>query len=182
MVLIYREDIDLNEWYKIEDITTILGMQRYKVRAVLAEHKAKINEGLLLPNVFKKGNSWHITGRGLITLLDILGKALPTNKKEKRKRTMAKKTFVKDNPALQLLENEQTQAVATQQPAEEATQVEEQQQLNFIYKKEAQELKTKRVQLVFKPSLYEKLKATAKANNTSVNDYVSQLLENVLKD
>lgn len=43
------------------------------------------------------------------------------------------------------------------------------------------ERKSTRVQLLIKPSLVEKLKAIAKAKNTSVNDLVNVILETVLK-
>lgn len=87
---------------------------------------------------------------------------------------MAKKSFKTGNAALDILEAEQEREIIAPEPAEQP------QQLSFVYRKEQQELKTKRVQFVFKPSLYEKLKAVAKENNTSVNDYVHQLLESIL--
>ena len=43
------------------------------------------------------------------------------------------------------------------------------------------ERKSTRIQLLIKPSLVEKLKAIAKAKNTSVNDLVNVILETVLK-
>jgi len=47
--------------------------------------------------------------------------------------------------------------------------------------REPKENKTRRVQLVLRPSLYERLKEEAAAADLSVNDYIHQLLESALK-
>lgn len=44
------------------------------------------------------------------------------------------------------------------------------------------ETKTRRVQLVMKPSLYEKVKKAAHAEDLSFNDYVHRILEEAIKE
>jgi len=44
------------------------------------------------------------------------------------------------------------------------------------------ETKSKRLQLLLQPSLLERVKAQAKAQGTSVNDYVHGILENATKE
>lgn len=180
-MLIRKEDIELNTWYTVADISLLIGKTKANARALLSQHKDVINNGVLLPYVAKVGRQWQITGKGVMLLLDILKYGKLSNDKECKK--MARKSFKTGNTALDILEAEQDREIVTPvaEPAE-AEQEQQQQQLAFVYRKEQAELKTKRVQFVFKPSLYEKLKAAAKANNTSANDYVHQLLENVLQD
>lgn len=76
-----------------------------------------------------------------------------------------KKSF-KDNPALQFIS----------QPDEDTKPVIEPKQgykLNPLYI----ETKTRRLQLIVKPSVYEKIKAKATQKKVSVNEYIHQLLE-----
>lgn len=42
------------------------------------------------------------------------------------------------------------------------------------------ETKSRRVQLLLQPSLYEKIKKKAAAHNNSINEYIHSLLENTL--
>ena len=178
-MLIRKEDIELNTWYTVAELSLLIGKTKANTRALLSQHKNVINNGVLFPYVAKVGRQWQITGKGIMLLLDILKYGKLDNDKECRE--MGRKSFKTGNTALDILEAEQEREIVdpATEPAEQ--EQEQKQQLAFVYRKEQAELKTKRVQLVFKPSLYEKLKAVAKANNTSVNDYVHQLLENVLQ-
>ena len=51
------------------------------------------------------------------------------------------------------------------------------QQKEFHAEKTSQEYRTKRFQMVFKPSLFEKVKKRAEADNVSINEFITQLLE-----
>ena len=89
---------------------------------------------------------------------------------------MAKKSF-KDNPALQFISatEEEPQEQTPQQPAEKAP---EGYKLNPFYV----ETKSRRLQLVLQPSLYDRIKARAKASGLSVNEYVHQLLDEATRE
>lgn len=89
---------------------------------------------------------------------------------------MAKKSF-KDNPALQFISatEEEPQEQATQQPTEKAP---EGYKRNPLYV----ETKSRRLQLVLQPSLYERVKSRAKASELSVNEYVHQLLDEATRE
>ena len=97
---------------------------------------------------------------------------------------MAKKTF-KDNPALQFISTAgageeadkakdtiQTQAPATKGKAPEGYK------LNPLYT----ETKSRRLQLVLQPSLYDRVKAKAKQNGLSVNEYIHRTLDESTKE
>lgn len=91
---------------------------------------------------------------------------------------MAKKTF-KDNPALQFLSAPQ-EAESAAQPApvpDMAEKPPEGYKLNPMFV----ETKSRRMQLVLKPSLYEKVKVQAAAAGLSVNEYVHGVLETATK-
>lgn len=81
---------------------------------------------------------------------------------------MAKKSF-KDNPALQFI----SAADEEQQQEQLQEQAPEGYKLNPLFV----ETKSRRLQLVIQPSLYERVKATAKTNGLSVNEYVHRLLD-----
>ena len=81
---------------------------------------------------------------------------------------MAKKTF-KDNPALQFIST--TEAEDEQPTPTEKTP--EGYKLNPLYV----ETKSRRLQLVLQPSLYERVKTAAKTSGLSVNEYVHQILD-----
>lgn len=89
---------------------------------------------------------------------------------------MAKKSF-KDNPALQFI------STAGQEEAKQAEKTSpakapEGYKPNPLYI----EKKTKRVQLVLQPSLFDRVKATADAKKLSVNEFVHQLLEEATRE
>lgn len=81
---------------------------------------------------------------------------------------MAKKSF-KDNPALQFI----SAADEEQQQEQLQEQAPEGYKLNPLFV----ETKSRRLQLVIQPSLYERVKATAKTSGLSVNEYVHRLLD-----
>lgn len=95
---------------------------------------------------------------------------------------MPKKSF-KDNPALQFISTAET-------AEQETTPVEREQmpkhtgkppagyKLNPLYV----ETKSRRLQLVLQPSLYERVKAGATAAGLSVNEYVHQILDNATRE
>lgn len=75
---------------------------------------------------------------------------------------MAKKTFIdNDNPVLQFISASPKQEI--EKPSCKP---------NPIYL----ETKSRRLQLVLQPSLFEKVKAQAKENGLSVNEFVHQIL------
>ena len=69
--------------------------------------------------------------------------------------------------------HEETPAQAQQLEKIEKTQ-------HFKYKKGNKETKSVRMQLILKPSTVTKLKQAAAEADTSVNDFISQLLDSVL--
>lgn len=86
---------------------------------------------------------------------------------------MAKKTF-KDNPALQFIstaEEEEQEAPTTAAKAPEGYK------LNPLYV----ETKTRRLQLVLQPSLFDRVKKEAKKSGLSVNEYVHRILDEATK-
>lgn len=88
---------------------------------------------------------------------------------------MAKKTF-KDNPALQFI------STAEEEPKEQrgrkTGEAPEGYKLNPLYV----ETKTRRLQLVLQPSLYEKVKKTATEQGLSVNEYIHRTLEEATRE
>lgn len=97
---------------------------------------------------------------------------------------MEKKTF-KDNPALQFIstpaEKENQSAPLEQgeriQKVSTSTPVPAGYKLNPLFV----ETKTKRLQLVLQPSLYERVKAKATAKGISVNEFIHRTLNEVIK-
>ncbi len=91
---------------------------------------------------------------------------------------MAKKSF-KDNPALQFIstagEETRKEERETPRPAEKPP---EGYKLNPLYV----ETKSRRLQLVLQPSLYERVKVGAKTAGLSVNEYVHQILDNATRE
>ena len=88
---------------------------------------------------------------------------------------MAKKNFNLENPAMQFIstpaeevKTEEAEAIA---PAPEGFKI------NPLYL----EKKSRRLQLLMKPSIYDKLKARADREGNSVNDVVNNLIEEALK-
>ncbi len=81
---------------------------------------------------------------------------------------MAKKSF-KDNPALQFIstpEEEPLTAATTEKPPKGY-------KVNPLYV----ETKSRRLQLILQPSLYNRVKKQAKAMGLSVNEYCHQILD-----
>ena len=94
-------------------------------------------------------------------------------------KTMSKKSF-KDNPAFQFMSKPEEEEVTTapQEPAPAPTgKPPEGYKLNPLYV----EVKKRRLQLVLKPSLYEKVKNGASKQGLSVNEYVHRILEEATK-
>lgn len=83
---------------------------------------------------------------------------------------MAKKSF-KDNPALQFI------TAAGEEPTEQETatpaKAPEGYKVNPMYV----ETKSRRLQLVLQPSLFERVKKRATQSGLSVNEYVHQILD-----
>ena len=92
-----------------------------------------------------------------------------------------KKSFI-DNPALQFISAAETET----KPPEEKTiampqptgKPPEGYKVNPLYV----ETKSRRLQLVLQPSLYERVKAGAAAAGLSVNEYVHQILDNATRE
>jgi hypothetical protein len=88
---------------------------------------------------------------------------------------MEKKTFKKDiNPAMRFLSQESIEkgSTAEKQPAQPPEKTPTGYKRNPLYV----ETKSKRLQLLIQPSLYEKLKTRATEENTSVNGIVNTIL------
>ena len=92
---------------------------------------------------------------------------------------MARKSF-KGNPALQFIS-----AAEDEQPREpeQAAQITAEKppagyKVNPLYV----ETKSRRLQLVLQPSLYDRVKARAKASGLSVNEYVHQVLDTATRE
>ena len=84
---------------------------------------------------------------------------------------MAKKTF-KDNPALQFISTADEGTEEREQTAEAVpAKAPEGYKLNPLYV----ETKSRRLQLVLQPSLYDRVKAGAAAAGLSVNEYVHRI-------
>lgn len=83
---------------------------------------------------------------------------------------MAKKSF-KDNPALQFISTAETEAQPTEKPPEGY-------KLNPLFV----ETKSRRLQLVLQPSLYERVRAGAAAAGLSVNEYCHQILDEATRE
>lgn len=88
---------------------------------------------------------------------------------------MSKKSF-KDNPALQFIsETDSTpQTISESMPAT----VPKGYKINPLYV----ETKTKRLQLVMQPSLYERVKAAADKEKLSVNEFIHRTLDLATKN
>ena len=90
---------------------------------------------------------------------------------------MAKKTF-KDNPALQFISAADEETEEREQAAEAVpAKAPEGYKLNPLYV----ETKTKRLQLVLQPSLFNRVKKGAKQAGLSVNEYVHRILDEATK-
>lgn len=100
---------------------------------------------------------------------------------------MARKSF-KDNPALQFIsgaEEQEQQKAQTEQTATEATlkaptdaKAPGGYKLNPLYV----ETKSKRLQLVLQPSVFNRVKARAAESGLSVNEYCHQILDKATRE
>lgn len=91
-----------------------------------------------------------------------------------------KKSFIQDldNPAMQFITQPvKEEPTATQAIPSSTENVPDGYKLNPLYI----EKKTKRVQLLMQPSVFEQVKERAKAEGCSVNDYIHRLLEKAVK-
>lgn len=95
---------------------------------------------------------------------------------------MAKKSF-KNNPTMQFLSTaeeieDEKEVTTTQKITAPIGKPPEGYKLNPLYV----ETKKRRLQLVLKPSLYEKVKSGASKQGLSVNEYVHRILEEATKE
>lgn len=91
---------------------------------------------------------------------------------------MAKKSFTEGgNPALQFISGEQQTAKPN-----DAETAERSKERAHKYAPVLVEVKSKRIQLALRPSLYKKAKAEADACGLSFNEYIHRVLENELKE
>lgn len=92
---------------------------------------------------------------------------------------MAQKKSFKDNPALQFISAAaDPEPEAPEQPAPITEKPPAGYKVNPLYV----ETKTRRLQLVLQPSLFERVKAQAKAGGLSVNEYVHQVLDKATRE
>lgn len=94
-----------------------------------------------------------------------------------------KKSFIGENPALQFISTAETEIQPEEREPMPAQPKPSQKppkgyKLNPLYV----ETKSRRLQLVLQPSLYDKVKAGAAAAGLSVNEYVHQILENATRE
>ena len=88
-----------------------------------------------------------------------------------------KKSFIQDNPALQFISTADEGAEEWRtEPA--PAKAPEGYKLNPLYV----ETKSRRLQLVLQPSLYDRVKARAKASGLSVNEYCHQILDEATRE
>ena len=97
---------------------------------------------------------------------------------------MAKKKSFIDNPALQFIstaEPEETRQEERELPSSQTKPAEkppEGYKLNPLYV----ETKSRRLQLVLQPSLYERVKKRATNSGLSVNEYIHQILDEATRE
>lgn len=98
--------------------------------------------------------------------------------KKRGAKTMAKKSF-KDNPALQFISTaeEEEKDIAPAQEAPTTGKAPEGYKLNPLYV----ETKSRRLQLVLQPSLFDRVKRGAEKSGLSVNEYVHRILDEATK-
>lgn len=95
-----------------------------------------------------------------------------------------KKSFIGENPALQFISTAEPEETRQEEREPMPAQPKPSQKppkgykLNPLYV----ETKSRRLQLVLQPSLYDKVKAGAAAAGLSVNEYVHQILENATRE
>lgn len=91
---------------------------------------------------------------------------------------MTKKTF-KDNPALQFISTakEEEQEVKQEHKVPTTAKAPEGYKLNPLYV----EVKSRRLQLILQPSLFDRVKREAEKSGLSVNEYVHRILDEATK-
>lgn len=93
---------------------------------------------------------------------------------------MPKKSF-KGNPALQFITTAEPEPQPADQP-EPTPRIAEKPPAGYKLDPRFVEVKSRRLQLVLQPSLYERVKAKAAATGISVNEYVHQVLDNATRE
>ena len=93
---------------------------------------------------------------------------------------MSKKSFADANPAMAFISTaENTEDFALSQPTKEDLEAKENSSsVPMKRNPEYIETKSKRVQMLMQPSLYDAIKKEAKAKNISVNEMMHEILKN----
>lgn len=92
---------------------------------------------------------------------------------------MAKKSkSFKDNPALQFISTPETETEAPEQATAPAEKPPTGYKVNPLYV----ETKSRRLQLVLQPSLYDRIKRAAEQSGLSVNEYVHRVLDEATRE
>lgn len=94
---------------------------------------------------------------------------------------MSKKQDYTKSPALQFISAAEQEQESKQPDTQSGGKAPEGMKLNPEYIEKYIEKRTRRVQIVLQPSLYERAKAKAESCGKSFNDYIHELLENALK-
>lgn len=90
---------------------------------------------------------------------------------------MAKKTFLDNNPALDFISKESIEAVEGKE-ADPEEKTPDGYKVNPMYI----EKKSKRIQLIMQPSLYERIKEASSAEGVSFNEFCHRALKEATKE
>ena len=92
---------------------------------------------------------------------------------------MSKKSFADANPAMAFISTaEKSEDFALTQPTKEELEAKESSSVPMKRNPEYIETKSKRVQMLMQPSLYDAIKKEAKDKNISVNEMMHEILKN----
>ena len=92
---------------------------------------------------------------------------------------MTKKSFTDANPAMAFISTaEKSEDFALTQPTKEELEAKESSSVPMKRNPEYIETKSKRVQMLMQPSLYDAIKKEAKDKNISVNEMMHEILKN----
>ena len=92
---------------------------------------------------------------------------------------MSKKSFTDANPAMAFISTaEKSEDFALTQPTKEELEAKESSSVPMKRNPEYIETKSKRVQMLMQPSLYDAIKKEAKDKNISVNEMMHEILKN----
>lgn len=92
---------------------------------------------------------------------------------------MSKKSFADANPAMAFISTaEKSEDFALTQPTKEELEAKESSSVPMKRNPEYIETKSKRVQMLMQPSLYDAIKKEAKAKAISVNEMMHEILKN----